>query len=569
MFRSLSLRVLWTLGCTLGAACSLPAAEALGPSDFIAADGPWLRRESGHGEAVLLRGTNIGGWLMHESWMSPIGLSPLAREGWKIEAPGGTPESALDGDVCTTWLPPQEGAVLVLRTPGPSTFDRVRLLLSSAPAVAPTVALEYALAGGGWKPLEFATELSGSELSLRLKDGCTADALRMRVPASFPVLAEWELLQDDDHTARATLERRFGWEHTARLIRAYHRIWFNEQDLDELAAMHFNLLRVPMNWLDFTDERGVWRKDAFATLDWLVAECGRRGIYVLLDMHAVPGGADPWDSSGHAGNDGTGYNPNGFWSDPAKQALLAKIWEGIARHYRANPAVAGYDLVNEPLLSYDENLPDKREEASVRKGLMYDRLYRAVRTADPEHLVVIEAFSVPPPANSATLGSVSGFLAITPPTVHGWTNVLYQTHHYDMAHPEDEAAQQRLVDEALADIRAHREAWGVPVYAGEYCLYQFPAVWRRWMLGLSELGVAWSNWTYKVRGSKPSEGGGNWGFFNNNAAPVPDLARDSEEEILRKWEAFGSAHFHRNQPFIELVGEASREGARRLKEARP
>jgi len=565
------LRLLWTLACTLGATCSLPAGEALGRADFLAANGPWIRREAGRGDAVLLRGTNIGGWLMHESWMSPIGHCPLSRAGWLAEGSEPGAEALLDGRESTTWLPQERGVSLLLRLPGPGTFDQLRLHLAAESTDMPALRLEAALASGAWQTQELSVERSGQSLLLKLKDGCTADRLRLSVPegALLPGLSELDLMQDDDYTARQTLERRFGWEQSVHLIRAYHRIWFNERDLDELAGMNLNLLRIPMNWLDFTDERGTWRKDAFVTLDWIIAECSRRGIYVLLDMHAVPGGADPWDSSGRAGNDGTGYNPNGFWSDPTRQELLARIWTGIARHYRGNPAVAGYDLVNEPLLSYDETEPAKREATAARKGAMYDRLYRAVREADPEHIVVIGAFAVPPPAHSSELGSVSGFLSITPPATHGWTNVVYQTHHYDMAHPNDEAAQRRLVDEALADLRTHREAWQVPVYAGEYCLYQFPEVWRRWMSGLSESGMAWTNWTYKVRGSEPSKGGGNWGFFNDNSAPVPDLERDSEEEILRKWEAFSSARFHRNQPFIDLVGAASREGASHLQEARP
>ena len=49
-------------------------------------------------------------------------------------------------------------------------------------------------------------------------------------------------------------------------------------------------MRVPILYKDLTDDNGVLKLDAFRRLDWLVKECSKRGIYVILDLHGAYGG---------------------------------------------------------------------------------------------------------------------------------------------------------------------------------------------------------------------------------------------------------------------------------------
>jgi hypothetical protein len=65
---------------------ALPAAADLGASDFLKANGKFLRRDAGNGDIVTLRGTNLGGWLTYEDWMSPLGEFALNRSGWSASA---------------------------------------------------------------------------------------------------------------------------------------------------------------------------------------------------------------------------------------------------------------------------------------------------------------------------------------------------------------------------------------------------------------------------------------------------------------------------------------------------
>src|SRR5689334_14296164 len=58
----------------------------LGPSDFLKTSGTVIRNNSGTGAIVNLRGTNLGGWLLQEGWMSPAGEAALDRAGWTASA---------------------------------------------------------------------------------------------------------------------------------------------------------------------------------------------------------------------------------------------------------------------------------------------------------------------------------------------------------------------------------------------------------------------------------------------------------------------------------------------------
>ena len=79
-------------------------ATTLGASDFLKASGSVLKNSSGAGTTVNLRGTNLGGWLTQEDWMSPLGEYAVDRTGWTASASSGvSAPSAIDGGDTTRW----------------------------------------------------------------------------------------------------------------------------------------------------------------------------------------------------------------------------------------------------------------------------------------------------------------------------------------------------------------------------------------------------------------------------------------------------------------------------------
>lgn len=102
-----------------------------------------------------------------------------------------------------------------------------------------------------------------------------------------------------------------------------------------------NLIRVPFWWGDVQTLSGSWRADAFDRMDWVVSNAWQRGIYTLIDFHGPPGGQSSSQSTGQ-------QNQNLYWTSASDQAQTALIWSNVAAHFAGNPAVAGYDLMNEP-----------------------------------------------------------------------------------------------------------------------------------------------------------------------------------------------------------------------------
>jgi hypothetical protein len=81
------------------------ASPAALPSNFLKVRGHYLRDNAGTGTIVTLHGTNLGGWLTQEDWMSPLGEFALDRTGWTATASvsNATAGNALDGDDTTRW----------------------------------------------------------------------------------------------------------------------------------------------------------------------------------------------------------------------------------------------------------------------------------------------------------------------------------------------------------------------------------------------------------------------------------------------------------------------------------
>ncbi len=130
------------------------------------------------------------------------------------------------------------------------------------------------------------------------------------------------------------------------------------------------------------DARRRRRPDRFEGEGWrlvdrLVAWCRTYGLRVILDLHAAPGG-----QTGVNHDDGTGF-PLTFYV-PRYRELTIALWRALAAHYRDEPAILGYDLLNEPISPYsDENYLNPRLEP------LYRDIVAAIRGVDRNHVVLL------------------------------------------------------------------------------------------------------------------------------------------------------------------------------------
>jgi aryl-phospho-beta-D-glucosidase BglC (GH1 family) len=336
----------------------------------------------------------------------------------------------------------------------------------------------------------------------------------------------------DDGAVRDALTARFGADGSDRLIAAYQDAWITAADMDNIRSLGMNVVRLPFWYRNLQDEAGAWRPDAFKRLDWLVSTAWDRGLYTILDLHGAPGGQSKADNSGRV-------RPAAeLWSEPGNMKRTVEIWKRVAEHFRSNPAVAGYDLLNEPI-----GAPDRDTLWQT-----YDLLYRTVRAADPDHIVFMEGCW----AGDVDGKSVGWSWDVLPdPFQFTWTNVVYEMHMYGWSNTNDNATQTREVDKQIADARDHKK-WSVPCYIGEFNCFGNEAAWRYALQRFNAAGFSYSQWTYKAT---HGTGDDSWGFYDPKQPqpPKPDIRKDSEEAIRAKWSMWTTARSFAINPMLSRV----------------
>lgn len=321
----------------------------------------------------------------------------------------------------------------------------------------------------------------------------------------------------DDYSVRQTLISRFGAATADSLINIYEDNWITPQDLDNITALGMNVIRVPFWYRNLQNEDGTWRADAFDRLDWIVGNAWARGLYTILDFHGVVGGQSTGESTGEV------RAAAEFWSNATDQTRTIAIWQAIAAHFQGNPAVAGYDLINEPT-----GAPSR-----TAVWTMYDRMYQAIRTVDADHIVVMEG----------TWGSWNWDM-LPDPASYGWANVVYEMHEYQWGSINDPQGVMAGTDHQVNDFRAH-QSWNVPCYVGEFNDFSPgsdpTAVWRYAIQQFEQNGMNWSEWSYKA-----THGSGidSWGIDDRLAShpPVPNVQTDAAATIAADWAAWTTAN---------------------------
>jgi endoglucanase len=174
---------------------------------------------------------------------------------------------------------------------------------------------------------------------------------------------------------RAALWRALGDEAYAAFFRQFTDSFFADADAAYLASLGVNCVRVPVNYRLLIDDRQphAVRDSGLARLGRVVGTCAAHGLYTILDLHALPGGQNAhWHSD----------NPvhrAAFWDYRLFQDQVVELWQAIARYFAGQPAVAGYNPVNEPA-----------DPGGERIGPFYQRLSEAIRQEDPRHILFLD-----------------------------------------------------------------------------------------------------------------------------------------------------------------------------------
>lgn len=282
------------------------------------------------------------------------------------------------------------------------------------------------------------------------------------------------------HVIKSKISELIGPEATQEFYNAWLANHTRKADIDAMAKWGFNSIRLPMHYELFTlpvDQEPVkgqntWLPKGFELTDALLAWCKANNIYLILDLHAAPGGQ---------GNDIaiSDRDPNkpSLWQSPENQQKTIALWQKLAERYVNEPWIGAYDIINEPnwgFESADDKHGCKEQKNEPVKKLMMD-ITKTIRAVDTKHMLVIEG--------NCWGNNYSGIL----PT---WdSNTVLSFHKYWNNNNLGE------IDKFLK----LREKYNVPIWLGESG--ENSDVWYTDVIRMVESqGIGWAFWPLKKLG---------------------------------------------------------------------
>lgn len=259
---------------------------------------------------------------------------------------------------------------------------------------------------------------------------------------------------------------------------AFWRQWedtfITRADFARLKEQGFDCVRLPLNYRNIAvaSPNGTIALDdaGLAPVDHAVAWGAEYGIYVILDLHAAPGGQNPASTVADVPSSDAVAR---LWLGPdarQNQKMTVALWRALATRYAKAGSVGGYDLLNEPALP--SGVPK-----SELLGL-YDAITAATRSVDPDHMIILEGndyahdFSFfPAPAD---------------------TNVMYEFHEYSFLNPAWRAPNRQALEPFL-QLRATTH---MPLWLGEFG--EETLDWQAQMVQLMKANqIGWAVWPWK------------------------------------------------------------------------
>ena len=281
-----------------------------------------------------------------------------------------------------------------------------------------------------------------------------------------------------------TLETLMGEDAADQYWQTWNANVITESDVAKWQSWGVNAVRLSINYHWISPADGVYLDSGWQRMDQMIAWAKAHHIYVILCMHAAPGAQNPELMS-----DTVDGQPH-LWTQPSiYQPWTIHLWQAIAQRYENEPTVAGYDLLDEPLLS----------EAKPTSGgrvvrAFYVKATAAIRSVDRNHIVFA--------CGTFWCGSPAGVKAILP----AWDdNMVLVFHKY-------------WDNNNLASIKGYltiRSQYNIPIWNGE--TGENTNAWAEGMVDLlGRHNIGWSWWTYKKLNQ------------NTNPCSIPEPAHYSQ-----------------------------------------
>lgn len=202
--------------------------------------------------------------------------------------------------------------------------------------------------------------------------------------------------EGQQYRIRERIEALLSKEQTQELYDVWLSHHTTRADIDAMRSWGFNSVRLPMHYNLYTlpaekepvAGQHTWLSKGFDLTDSLLSWCKANEMYLILDLHAAPGGQ---------GNDLniSDRDPSkpSLWESQANQDKTVALWKKLAERYANEPFIAAYDIINEPNWGFEDPVNDKnglKEQKNEPLKKLLVEITKAIREADKDHIIIIE-----------------------------------------------------------------------------------------------------------------------------------------------------------------------------------
>jgi endoglucanase len=282
------------------------------------------------------------------------------------------------------------------------------------------------------------------------------------------------------HRIKAKITELVGPDKTEQFYNDWLANHTTKTDIDSMAAWGFNSIRLPMHFNLYTlpvDDEPVkgqssWLNKGFALTDSLLAWCKTNNMYLILDLHAAPGG----QGNDLPISDRDPEKPS-LWQSEANQQKTIALWRRLAERYANEKWIGGYDIINEPNWGFEDSADfrgTKEKKNEPLRKLMMD-ITKAIREVDTNHIIIIEGN-----------GFGNNYSGVLP----AWdNNMVLSFHKYGNFNNEG----------AIRNFLELREKYNVPLWLGESG--ENSNTWFTEAIQLAENNnIGWAWWQNKKMG---------------------------------------------------------------------
>lgn len=197
------------------------------------------------------------------------------------------------------------------------------------------------------------------------------------------------------YSIRKRIEQLLSAEQTQEFYDTWLSNFVTKADIDSLRKWGFNSVRLPMHYDLFTlpvdkepdSTKQTWLTKGFALTDSLLSWCKANNMYLILDLHAAPGGQG--NDLNIADRDST--KPS-LWQSKANQIKTIELWRKLAERYKDESNIGAYDILNEPNWGFDDEHDKHGQKEEHNKPLreLFMNITQAIRSLDKKHIIIIE-----------------------------------------------------------------------------------------------------------------------------------------------------------------------------------